>query len=231
MLNRCENDDCKRPFAPDQVVYVTKITDVPLLHCCSSECRTAVEAKLAQGDMFPNHQLAMFKINRVIIPDAFLRALPNTIKDGDVHTELKIAIPFGVVPTDEILSFRDRCTVTLSTEDIVGYESETIPGEDKDELANNLAATLALKEGAASRWAERSANPMTDKELKLAIAEEFGITGDTTLNDTVKVHFEGGEEPKIWIGIETNEPPTLGGRKLVKLVRQIYGIPKPEKGQ
>ncbi len=228
-MNRCQNDDCKRPFAPGQIVLVTKIKDTPLVHCCCKECRDAVEGKCAQGDMFPIHQTATFKIDEVRIAGAQLKALPNTIKDGDVHTELRIGIPTGIVSVDKILEFTDRFALTLAKEDIVDYITEPGQGDEEDKIVAALAATLALSEGATDRWAERSKNPMADKELKVVIAEEFGLVGNFTLEGGGKVHFEGGAEPKFWLNVEPTEQPTLSGRDLVKMVRRIIGISKPEK--
>jgi hypothetical protein len=239
MHTKCQNDDCKRPFAPGQIVYVTSIKETldsggvsrTMMHCCCPDCRATVEKKVAQADMFPLHQIAKFQVEQVQIPDAYLRAMPNTIKDGLVHSELRIAIPYGIVSTDEILGFRDRCNLTLSRSDIVDYETE--PGQEtpdeKEAIDTGLAAALALMEGATDRWAERSNAPMTDKELKAAIAEEFGLKGDAMLGPDTQIYFEGGAEPKFWYNVPPTEPPTLSGRDLVKRTRKIMSIIKPEK--
>lgn len=235
-MNRCQNDECKRPFAPGQTVFVTNIKEKmdsgalknQRVHLCCPECRETVEKKVEQADMFPLHETTTFSVEEIHVGGVQLMGMPNNIKDGDVHLKLLISIPFGGVSADRIFKFTEKCSLTLTKGGLGEYETE--PGQgDGDEITDSLAATLALKEGASTRWAERSKNSMTDSEIKLAIVEEFGDKGETTLNDKTKVYFEGGNEPKIWIGIEMSEPATLSGRKLVKAVRAIYGIQKPEK--
>jgi hypothetical protein len=70
---------------------------------------------------------------------------------------------------------------------------------------------------------------MGDKELKAAIAEEFGVKGEAMLSPEIEVYYEGGAEPKFWYNITPTEPPTLSGRDLVKRVRKLMSIIKPEK--
>jgi hypothetical protein len=86
--------------------------------------------------------------------------------------------------------------------------------------------------GFEERCAQAAAKGLTDEELKDWLGYELGIHGGSSGGDWVAVTVTGMSSPKIWLGDSwgKDEPPTLFGKHLLNVTRQLYGIglPNPE---
>ena len=81
---------------------------------------------------------------------------------------------------------------------------------------------------AKGRWDSRRKRGMTDEELKLAISEEFGISGGSSMHGG---HSQsGGKNPRFWdVNVPLQKKPTLQGKALINKVRDLMKIPAAEK--
>jgi hypothetical protein len=87
---------------------------------------------------------------------------------------------------------------------------------ERECLINSLHSTS----GARERWERRRSMNLTDKQLKVEIASEWGLGGGATYPAT---HcYQGGSNPRLWVGnISPIGNPTFSGQPLIDLVRSL----------
>lgn len=101
----CQNDECKRPFAADQTVFVVINDEGVRVNCCSITCAKEIEARLKQQDMFSRSEKMIYKVDQMSITNCRLLGIPIAMtSDGGTKTHLKVDVPFGV-SIDRVLDF------------------------------------------------------------------------------------------------------------------------------
>jgi len=101
----CQNDECKRPFAADQIVFAVINDENVRVNCCSVACAKKIEAKLKQQEMFSRSEQMIYKVDQMSITNCRLLGIPITMtSEGGTKTNLIIDVPFGV-SVDRVLDF------------------------------------------------------------------------------------------------------------------------------
>jgi hypothetical protein len=79
------------------------------------------------------------------------------------------------------------------------------------------------------RLAQVVASGATDEELKEWVAHEMGEYGGSSGPGYVSVTVQGLSNPRMWLGNGSSydRPPTLFGKHLLNVTRQLYGIGLP----
>jgi hypothetical protein len=83
--------------------------------------------------------------------------------------------------------------------------------------------------GFEERCAKAVKSGLTDEDLRAWLGYELGIFGGSYAKDWVTVNVKGQANPCIWLGDSwtNDEPPTLSGKHLLNVTRQLYGIGLP----
>jgi len=89
-------------------------------------------------------------------------------------------------------------------------------------------ACLSLA-GSYGRWAQLREIGATDKELRAAIAREFGDMGGGAVNAEIFVNMRGGSNPSLefFYWDSDCDKHTFTGDALLRLVRRAMGVPLP----
>jgi hypothetical protein len=84
-------------------------------------------------------------------------------------------------------------------------------------------------QGFEERCAKAATSGLTDEELKEWLGYELGEHGGSYSKEWVAVTVTGMSNPRIWLGDSwtNDEPPTLSGKHLLNVTRQLYGIGLP----
>ena len=92
-----------------------------------------------------------------------------------------------------------------------------------------LCQSLHSFANSEDRWNRRKSTGLNDDQLRLAIAEEFGIAGGAA-SEALWYSYQGGANPKFileqWPDMPSDAKEiVIHGKELLFLVRQILDIP------
>ena len=107
-------------------------------------------------------------------------------------------------------------------------KTETTDSSDEDAIYDEALKHSWAFANYEKRWDARRKTGLTDRELKEAITEEYGIEGWNTYSGLGCRH-KGGKNPLLEITLKNGQMVTLKGKQLVDIqVRLVMDIPYPE---
>jgi len=75
------------------------------------------------------------------------------------------------------------------------------------------------------RWAELRATGGDDDAIRERVSAEFGRWATFGGPSETGAAFDGGPNPRFWVGNSHKGPPTLQGAELIAVVRKLMRIP------